>query len=458
MWKILVVLILLAAGAATAWVMAGRAEGPAIEITGPEMIGQTGEIDVAVTAPNALLNSLEVTLSQNGVTTSVFSLAAAGAAAELTHDGADNVRLSKPTGKSVIPDLKQGDAEITVKAVRPVLFGLREAATTATRGVMVHLNPPQISVLSLHHFINHGGSEAVIYRVNPPDAESGVRVGDDEYRGFPASGAGIDNGDPALRIAFFALLWNQPVDTPIHLYARDSLGNEGSGALEYRVFEKEFRKSQIHLDDRFLAKVVPPILQNTPELKVDDPTDMLASYLTINRELRRLNDATIADLAKQTAPKILWHGPFKQLINTAVEAGFADQRTYVYNGKDVDHQVHLGFDLASVAAAPVHAANSGRVVHAGWLGIYGNCVIIDHGMGLQSLYAHLSSISVKVGDMVEADDLLGHTGSTGLAGGDHLHFTMLLGGHAVTPIDWWSPQWVQDRVLRKITEAGGTPP
>ena len=452
MWKILVVLILLAVGAAAAWVVAGRAEGPAIEITGPEAIGQTGEIDVAVTAPAANLTSLEVTLSQNGVATPVFSLATDGGA-QLSHDGPDKVLLSKPTGKQVIPDLKPGDAEIAVTAVRPVLFGLREASSTLTRGVTVRLNPPQISVLSLHHFINHGGSEAVIYRVNPPDAESGVSVGDDEYPGFPASGAGIDNGDPALRIAFFALLWNQPVDTPIHLYARDALGNEGSGALEYRVFEKEFRHSQIHLDDRFLARVVPPILANSPELKVDDPTDMLSSYITINRELRRENGATIAALAKQTAPKILWHGAFKQLVNTAVEAGFADQRTYVYDGKDVDHEVHLGFDLASVAAAPVHAANSGRVLHAGWLGIYGNCVILDHGMGLQSLYAHLSSISVQVGDMVEADGLLGHTGSTGLAGGDHLHFTMLLSGRAITPIDWWSQQWVEDRILRKLRDA-----
>ena len=86
-----------------------------------------------------------------------------------------------------------------------------------------------------------------------------------------------------------------------------------------------------------------------------------------------------------------------------MEAGFADQRTYVYGGQDVDQQVHLGFDLASTLAAPVLAANRGRVLHAGWLGIYGNCVILDHGMGLQSLYAHLSSIEVQVGDLVERD-------------------------------------------------------
>ena len=140
-----------------------------------------------------------------------------------------------------------------------------------------------------------------------------------------------------------------------------------------------------------------------------------------------------------------------------MEAGFADQRTYVYKGQEVDHQVHLGFDLASTIAAPVHAANRGRVVHASWLGIYGNCVILDHGMGLQSLYAHLSQVEVKPGDLVETDQELGRSGATGLAGGDHLHFTMLLGGHAVTPIDWWSAQWIQDRVTRKLIEAGATP-
>ena len=199
---------------------------------------------------------------------------------------------------------------------------------------------------------------------------------------------------------------------------------------------------------------MPPIVQNSPELKVDDPSDLLAAYLKINRDLRKTNNDTITKLSAQTSPEILWRGPFKQLTNTAVEAGFADQRTYLYKGKEVDRQVHLGFDLASLAGAPVKAANRGRVLHASWLGIYGNCVILDHGMGLMSLYAHLSSIEVQVGDMVDLDKELGRSGSTGLAGGDHLHFTMLLAGNAVTPIDWWSAQWVQDRVTRKLERGG----
>jgi murein DD-endopeptidase MepM/ murein hydrolase activator NlpD len=451
MWKALVVILLLAVGAAALWVSAGRAEGPAIAIGGPDVIGQTGEIAVNVTAPGGEITGLAVRLVQGDRTTALYELTPESAAG-LAIVG-DEIRLSVPAGKRALPELTAGEVRVDVTAVRPVLFGLREATATQTRTIAVRLTPPQIAVLSQFHYINHGGSEMVVYRVNPPDAESGVRVGDREYRGFPAGG-----GDAALRVAFFALLWDQSLNTPITVFARDSVGNEGSGTFDFRVFPKQFRKSTISLDDRFLARVVPPILQNSTELEVDDPSNLLASYLAINRELRRMNNETIANLALETAPEILWRGPFKQLINTAVEAGFADQRTYVYNGADVDNQVHLGFDLASTALAPVRAANRGRVVHAGWLGIYGNCVILDHGMGLQSLYAHLSSVGVSVGQMVESEAELGRSGATGLAGGDHLHFTMLLGGNAITPIDWWSAQWVQDRVLRKFSEAGLSPP
>lgn len=454
MRKLLVLILLLALIAGGTWLAAGRAAGPVIDISQPaKIIGQAGELVVSIDTPGAKLTKLDVALEQDGTRTPLFSLPG-DPAAKLVPEGDRRLRLTRPIGKRAVPQLKAGKARIIVSATRPVLFGYRQAESTVTRDLDVRLIPPQVSVLSLHHFINHGGSEMVVYRVTPADAASGVRVGDKEYPGFPAAGAGITSTDPALRVAFFALLWDQDLNTPINVFARDDAGNEGHGSFDSRVFQKVFRKSRIEIDDRFLSRVVPAILSNSTELKVDDPTNLLASFLTINRELRKENNATISALAAKSAPRILWQGAFKQLSNTAVEAGFADQRTYVYKGEEVDHQVHLGFDLASTAAAPVLAANRGQVMHAGWLGIYGNCVIVDHGMGLQSLYAHLSSISVKVGDNVETGTEVGRSGATGLAGGDHLHFTMLLGGNAITPIDWWSPQWVQDRIVRKLREAG----
>ncbi|MFS8608285.1 MAG: M23 family metallopeptidase, partial [Gammaproteobacteria bacterium] len=448
-----IVIALAVLGAAGAWVMAGRAEGPRIEITEPDVVGQIGRVAIAVDTPGGALTRLDVHIEQDGATVPFFSLAEAGDA-PLTRAGENRVVLERPLGKRHVPELRAGAAKVVVTAARPVLFGYREAESVASREFEVRLAPPQIAVLSRFHYINHGGSELVVYRATPADVESGVRVGDLEYRGFPATGAGIETSDSALRVAFFSLQWDQPVDTRISIYARDAYGNETTAPFDYQVTPKQFRKSTINLDDRFLARVVPAILANSTELDVEDPSDLLAAYLRINRDLRRMNNETIAALAESTAPEILWRGPFKQLINTAVEAGFADQRTYVYNGETVDNQVHLGYDLASTAQAPVFSANRGRVVYAGWLGIYGNCVIIDHGMGLQSLYAHLSSIDVAVGDMVEMEQRIGRTGATGLAGGDHLHFTMLLGGRAVTPLDWWSPKWVEDRILRKLREAG----
>ena len=143
-------------------------------------------------------------------------------------------------------------------------------------------------------------------------------------------------------------------------------------------------------------------------------------------------------------------GQQTQTVPDAVESAFADQRTYIYNGKEVDQQVHLGFDLASFTNVKLVAANRGKVVYADELGIYGNCVIIDHGMGVQSLYGHLSSIGVKAGQMVEKEQEIGKSGMTGLAGGDHLHFTMLVNGNMVNPVEWWDAHWIQDRILRKL--------
>ena len=453
MGKFIALLILLAAAAGTVWYFAGEADPPVIEIAQPaRLVGQTGELDVTIAAPRGELTRLQVTLQQGTTRLPVFALPSAGPA-QLARESEHRMRLTGSIGKREMPDIVAGPLTIEVTAARPVLFGLREVQSTATQEVEVRLTPPHVSVASQFHYINHGGSEMVVYRVRPEDVESGVQVGDYEYPGYPASGAGIAGADPGLRVAFFALLWDQDVDTPINLFARDEVGNEARARFDYRVFPKKFRSSRINVSDGFLQKVVPEILYNTPELEVSDPGDLLASYLQINRELRRQNNARIAAMVAETSPEILWRGAFKQLTNTAVEAGFADQRTYVHNGNDVDHQVHLGFDLASTTNAPVLAANSGRVVHAGWLGIYGNCVILDHGMGLQSLYAHLSSVSVSEGDEVEMNGQLGLSGETGLAGGDHLHFTMLLAGHAVTPIDWWSQQWVDDRIMRKLRQA-----
>jgi murein DD-endopeptidase MepM/ murein hydrolase activator NlpD len=404
-----------------------------------------------VEAPEGKFSSVDVTLEQAGKSYPVFTLDQP--AGDIRQESAERLYIMRPVGKRAVPDLQPGPARIVVRASRPVLFGLRDISSTTTHDVTVRLEPPQVTVLSTFHYVNHGGSEFVVYRATPEDVESGVRVGDIEYPGFPASGIGITS-DPALRVAFFALLFEQDLNTPFQVYARDPAGNEALAQLDHQVFPKPYSKSRIEIDDRFIGRVVPAIASNSPQEKI--PTDdLLSGFLKINGDLRRKNNQFLTDLAKKSAREMHFKGAFQQLGNSQVEARFADTRAYVYKGREIDRQVHLGFDLAVTANVPVVAAEGGTIVHASDLGIYGNCVVIDHGLGVQSLYGHLSSIGVRVGDKIDKGAEIGRSGMTGLAGGDHLHFTMLVGGQQVTPVDWWSKQWFEDRVHRKILAAGG---
>ena len=446
----LLLILLLAAGGA--YVVAGRAGGPSIEIGKPEtFVGTATPLDVTVGAPGGKLSAVTVVFEQNGKRTPLFALDnAAGAVAK--QETPDKLHVTREIGKQSIPDLKSGPARIIVTASRPVLYGIRTLESTASRDVKVRLERPSVSVLSSKHYVNLGGSEMVVYRVTPSDVTSGVLVGDLEYPGYPASGAtveGVAIKDPALRIAFFALRYDQGVKTPMHLFARDEAGNSARADFDTMTFPKPFKKSRIELDDKFLGRVVPAILAGTTEVKPEG--DLIGKFLVINGDLRRKNAAKIASLARESAPEMYWRGVvFHPFTNNAVESAFADKRTYVYKGKEVDQQTHLGFDLASFTGVPIVAANRGKVLFADELGIYGNCVIIDHGMGVQSLYGHLSSIGVKAGDMVEKEQELGRSGMTGLAGGDHLHFTMLVNGQMVNPVEWWDAHWIQDRILRKL--------
>ena len=446
------------------YVTAGRAAGPEIEIIQPSgLVGRSASFEAAIEAPGAKLLAIEAFIEQDGVPLPLYSLGRLDEG-ELRQDSADRVTIRRTFDRRSHPDLRAGPARVVVSATRPVLFGLREATSSAAVVVEVRLDPPRLTPLSRFHYVNHGGSELVVYRVTPADAESGVRVGERRFPGYPAAAAGVegaedDTTDAGLRIAFFALLHDQDLGTPIELYARDAAGNAGRADFDHRIFPKSFRRSRIVISDAFLERVVPRITERAPELADEELdgsiADLLDLYLFINGELRRQNSGTIASLSAQTAPARLWDGPFRQLTNSQVESGFADHRTYVHDGEEIDQQVHLGFDLASTANAPVRAANAGTVVYADYLGIFGNCVIVDHGLGLQSLYAHLSSIDVSAGETVELDQPLGRSGQTGLAGGDHLHFTMLLHGHAVTPVEWWDPNWIEDRITRKLREASG---
>jgi murein DD-endopeptidase MepM/ murein hydrolase activator NlpD len=339
--------------------------------------------------------------------------------------------------------LKQGDFEILVQAVDQANLFTFDRTTQAKTNLRFDSRPPQVAALSQQHYIRQGGCEAILYRVSSDAKASGVLVGGNAFVGYPVPGGPAEN-----RICIFALSYDQAVETPMFLWAEDQAGNRAQINFWKKVFPNTFRKRDMPITDSFMQAVVPEILAHTDE--VTEKGTLIETYLEINRKLRKSNNDQISQLGRASAPQRLWSKPFIQLTNSQVEAVFADRRTYFYNGKQVDQQTHLGFDLATSAQNPVESSNDGTVVHADYLGIYGNCVIVDHGLGLQSLYGHLSSIDVEKGQKVTAGQTLGRTGQTGLAGGDHLHFSLVLQGIQVNPVEWWDAKWVELHVLAKL--------
>ena len=304
-------------------------------------------------------------------------------------------------------------------------------------------SPPKLEVLSGQHYIRQGGSECILYRVEKDTHVSGVKVGPHFFPGYSPQ-----LSDKQIRFSIFAYHYDLPLNSKMTLVARDKAGNESRTMFRIKFFPKKFRHRRIHLDKQFLKKIIPKLTNKNPELL--EEKDLIKEFVQVNNELRDLNHQTIKKISKRSSERILWTEPFSQLSQSKVESFFADHRTYFYKGVRIDHQDHVGFDLASVKHYPIEASNNGIIRYATNLGIYGKTVLIDHGCGLFSLYGHLSSISVEQEQKVNKGDIIGLSGTTGLAAGDHLHFGLFLQGIPVNPVEWWDRQWIQEHLWERI--------
>jgi murein DD-endopeptidase MepM/ murein hydrolase activator NlpD len=346
-------------------------------------------------------------------------------------------------GSTVTEGLVAGEALIRVSVWRARTWLRDPAPLVRELALPVRLAPPTLGLLSSQHYPVQGGSEAVVYRVGEGVVRHGVEAGGTFFRGYP-----LPAGSPGENFALFAVPYDLAEGETVHLVAVDDVGNRTERAFVDRLRSIDSRHDSIEVGDAFMERVVPEIEAQTPSL--DGGGSLVERYVAINSLLRVENRRAIADLAAQSVPRFLWQGTFLPLPNGQVMARFADRRTYLYGGQEIDRQDHLGYDLASVKHSPVPAGNSGVVVMAQFLGIYGNVIVIDHGYGLMSLYGHLSSFDVAVGDEVVRGQTIGHTGETGLAGGDHLHFGIFLQGVATDPVEWLDADWIRNRVLAKL--------
>jgi murein DD-endopeptidase MepM/ murein hydrolase activator NlpD len=432
--KLLLLLILLGALGAGAFVYFRDTTAPGIEAS-PESgpVSARRPLTVRLTDAGAGLKSLRITVVQGEKALELVSrdFAAGTATAEET------VHLGGAT-------LLEGSLEVRITTVdhSPFRFG---AGNTSEKVLKFDYDnkPPAVTILSTAHNINQGGAGLVVYTISEPVEKTGVTVGGLFFPGHrQASGT-------YLCLIAFPYDMNPATFVP-KVLATDPAGNERLAGIYYHLNPKPFPTDRIEVSQKFLeTKIVPDFQHYYPAV-----TDPLELFLKVNREMRKQNTSALLDFGQQTAGQPLWDGVFMRQPNAAVPGFFAQARTYYHAGQAIDRQTHLGIDLASTAQAPVPAANAGTVVFADELGIYGNCVVIDHGLGLQTLYGHLSQITVQKGETVSKGQIVGRTGATGMAGGDHLHLSVLIAGQQVNPLEWWDPNWLKNNISDKLTLAG----
>ena len=329
--------------------------------------------------------------------------------------------------------LREGNAKLLIITKDGSLLGNK---TTTELNVKIDLTPPTLSILSSPSTIINGGTGFVFYRTSKDIAKTGVKVGNLKFKCFNK----IFENQNLYGCAFpYPYYWNKK--RPIIVFATDRAGNTSQSSVMYFFKKVRYKRSVIKVDDDFIQTKVKPL----SDKEIEDPAQL---FKYVNVEIRKRNEDEIHKITKDVKQlKPMFHGKFLQLKKSVMLGGFADYRKYKYKGKIIKgaDAYHKGMDFASIKNAPVQAANDGIVRFAGFLGIYGNSIIIEHGMGVFTLYSHLAESKVKEGDTVVKGQEIGITDTTGLAKGDHLHFGVLVQGLEVHPIEWLDRKWIKTR-------------
>jgi len=436
---LILITLLIAGGAAGAFILF-EAEKPTVRIEkNISFLGSSVQVPIVALDKKSGLRSVVLEIEQNENRKQLFNRTFQRKA---WFSKAGPGKLKETVEINVTQSgVKDGKATLIVTARDFSLNGaLKGNETSLQLPVTVDTRPPRVSIEHAQKYIRPGGSGIGVYTLSEPAVKHGVQIDNLFFPGYPL--------DESKRfIAYIALPWDSTKPEDTRVIGIDEAGNMGKAFFPMNFKKVPEKKDRINVGDGFLNKKIPEFEEHYPELT----GSMLEKYIFTNNQIRRRNADTIKKICSNPVEKRLWHDRFIRMPG-AGRAGYADQRTYYHKGKAIDHQTHLGMDIASTARVAIKAANSGKVIFADYLGIYGNTVILDHGQGVFSLYAHLSRVDTTKDTLVAKDELIGHSGTTGMAGGDHLHFSMLIHGIFVTPKEWWDQHWIDVNINNIIGE------
>lgn len=445
--RLLVGSILIGIVAGGGWVLWAGTSGPTAKLARPiDVVGLSTPLEVALQTGRAGLATYEIMARRPDGTLVLLAEEQIPATGLLGSGVTDRTVRIDLNAKAL--GLPEGAAEIEVFATDHAPTALLRSREPLLRTpIRVDLTAPKIRVRGGQHYVSRGGSDLVVYEVGEDTVSSGVDIGELHFEG---------RHPPRLpdhvRVALYTVRHDAAEGSLPRVSAVDAAGNRRVVSFPVEVRPKSFPAEEIRVGDAFIDGTVRPLLEAHDKPVPDDPVE---AFLAVNRVMRRASERTLKERTNPSAPQLAIEGAFRQQPGTKVGSRFAERRSYLYGDRVVDHQDHLGYDLASVKQTPILSAQSGTVAAVEDIGIYGNVVLIDHGLGLSSLYAHLSSTQVEVGDPIAAGEPVGRSGQTGLASGDHLHFSVLVGGEHVDPIEWWDPRWVRLHIEEPLAEAGG---
>ena len=308
---------------------------------------------------------------------------------------------------------------------------------------------PDLNILANSYSITQGGSALVIFQATDDDALSNIYIeaGGRKFKAQPYR-------EDGYYVSLFAWPFTEK-DFQAHILIQDRAGNKRSAEIPLYLKNKGYRISKIKASDKFIDGKITDLAEADPKYMKEG---RLERFKSVNEAMRIDNENLIHSYTSKVSNEVLksWKiNPFYPLKNGQKVASFGDHRFYYTKDKNkiISESYHLGYDMASTKMAPIIASNKGVVVFAAYNGIYGNMPIIDHGLGLYTLYGHCSTLYVKEGDKVHVGEMIAKTGSTGLAMGDHLHFGILVQGIEVRPVEWLDKKWIRDNIEKIFKDA-----
>lgn len=345
--------------------------------------------------------------------------------------------------------LKSDKAKITITARDASKWNFfRGNVTNQEVNFVIDSKRPIVTDLTNSYAIERGGSALVIFKASD-DHLKNVKITTNFGKDFYAQ--------PFMKPGYYIALLAWPVQQAnfrATIVAEDMAGNKAEDYVRLYLVDKQYKVSNIELKDAFLDGKIAELGDEFQETA--GVSDRLEKFKIINETVRAKNEDIIHKITSKIDQKKMITDfsikPMYPIVNGAPVASYADHRIYSYNGKVISEAYHMGLDLASVHGAAITTQNPGRVVFASFNGLYGNNPIIDHGLGLYTLYGHCSSLNVAVGDEVKAGQLIGKTGMTGYAMGDHLHFGVLVQGIEVRPEEWMDTHWMKLNIENVIQE------